>query len=50
MATKLMESTLAFARAKDVRIVVDDFVFVLSHAVQNLFPLHHTDFAFGRHC
>ena len=50
MAVKLMESTLAFARAKDVRIVVDDFVSVFSHAVQNLFSLYHTDFAFGCHC
>jgi UDP-N-acetylglucosamine transferase subunit ALG13 len=28
-----MESTLAFARAKDVQDVIDDFVSVISHAV-----------------
>jgi hypothetical protein len=42
MAAKLMESKLAFARAKDVRIAIDDFVLVFSHAVQNLFPFYHT--------
>jgi hypothetical protein len=41
IAAKLMESTLAFARAKDVRIAVDDFVSVLSRAVQNFFPFPH---------
>lgn len=43
-----MKSALAAASCENVGVVIDEFVFVGFHSVEDFFPLHHAHFAI--HC
>jgi hypothetical protein len=45
---KLMKSTLAAASCKNVGVVIDEFVFVGLHSLEDFLPLYHAHFTV--HC
>ncbi len=45
-----MKSTLAAASCKNVGFVVDEFVFVCFHSLEDFLPLYHAHFTVHCHC